>query len=68
MPVGGNAKMLIFSHLSPEADSYSETISTLKFAQRASTLELGASPLNKESSEIRELKEQVLLVIQFVSI
>ena len=59
--VGGNAKMLMFAHVSPEADSYGETISTLKFAQRASTVELGAAHLNKESSEIRELKEQVQL-------
>ncbi|KAG1371096.1 Kinesin-like protein KIN-14A [Cocos nucifera] len=57
--LGGNAKMLMFAHVSPEADSYGETISTLKFAQRASTVELGAAHLNKESSEIRELKEQI---------
>ncbi|XP_038971798.1 kinesin-like protein KIN-14A [Phoenix dactylifera] len=56
--LGGNAKMLMFAHVSPEADSYRETINTLKFAQRASTVELGAAHLNKESSEIRELKEQ----------
>nr|XP_019707218.1 kinesin-like protein KIN-14A [Elaeis guineensis] len=57
--LGGNAKILMFAHVSPEADSYGETISTLKFAQRASTVELGAAQLNKESSEIRELKEQM---------
>lgn len=51
--------MLMLAHVSPEADSYGETISTLKFAQRASTVELGAPRQNKESSEIQELKEQV---------
>lgn len=56
---GGNAKTLIFAHISPEAESYTETLSTLKFAQRASTVELGTAHANKESSEIRELKEQV---------
>ncbi|KAJ8471978.1 hypothetical protein OPV22_026321 [Ensete ventricosum] len=57
--LGGNAKMLMFAHVSPESDSYGETISTLKFAQRASSVELGAPPQNKESSEIRNLKEQI---------
>ncbi|URE23199.1 KISc [Musa troglodytarum] len=55
--LGGNAKMLMFIH--PESDSHGETISTLKFAQRASTVELGAPHQNKESSEIRNLKEQI---------
>ncbi|KAL5995227.1 hypothetical protein ACLOJK_025285 [Asimina triloba] len=56
--LGGHAKTLMFAHVSPEADSYSETISTLKFAQRVSTVELGAARVNKESKEIRELKDQ----------
>ncbi|CAO2186393.1 unnamed protein product [Urochloa humidicola] len=57
--LGGNAKMLMFAHISPEAESYAETLSTLKFAQRASTVELGTAHANKESGEIRDLKEQV---------
>lgn len=57
--VGGHAKMLMLAHISPEADSYGETISTLKFAQRVATVELGASHVNKESSEVRQLKEEV---------
>ncbi|KAJ8755572.1 hypothetical protein K2173_022151 [Erythroxylum novogranatense] len=57
--LGGRAKTLMFAHVSPEGDSYSETISTLKFAQRVSTVELGAARANKESSEIMQLKEQV---------
>lgn len=56
---GGQAKTLMFAHLSPEEDSFGETISTLKFAQRVSTVELGAARLNKESSKVMELKEQV---------
>jgi kinesin family member C2/C3 len=59
---GGSAKMLMFAHISPEVDSYPETISTLKFAQRASTVELGAACANKESNEIRDLKEQVYII------
>ncbi|CAM0145468.1 unnamed protein product [Urochloa decumbens] len=57
--LGGNAKTLMFAHISPEAESYAETLSTLKFAQRASTVELGTAHANKESGEIRDLKEQV---------
>ncbi|KAF8396181.1 hypothetical protein HHK36_017794 [Tetracentron sinense] len=57
--LGGHAKTLMFAHVSPEGDSFGETISTLKFAQRVSTVELGAARLNKESCEVRELKEQV---------
>lgn len=50
----------MFAHISPEAESYAEILGTLKFAQRASTVELGTAHANKESSEIRELKEQVI--------
>ncbi|WCJ33435.1 Kinesin-like protein KIN-14L [Euphorbia peplus] len=57
--LGGHAKTLMFAHVGPEADSFGETISTLKFAQRVSTVELGAARANKESSEIMQLKEQV---------
>ena len=49
----------MFVHISPESDAVGETISTLKFAERVSTVELGAARLNKESGEVRELKEQV---------
>ncbi|KAJ4978704.1 hypothetical protein NE237_009484 [Protea cynaroides] len=57
--LGGRAKTVMFAHVSPEADSYGETISTLKFARRVSSVELGTARLNKESSEVRELREQV---------
>uniref|UniRef100_A0A453EKX2 Kinesin motor domain-containing protein n=1 Tax=Aegilops tauschii subsp. strangulata TaxID=200361 RepID=A0A453EKX2_AEGTS len=57
--LGGNAKTLMLAHISPEGESYVETLSTLKFAQRASTVELGTAHANKESNDIRELKEQV---------
>ncbi|XP_062117757.1 kinesin-like protein KIN-14L [Humulus lupulus] len=57
--LGGHAKTLMFAHVSPEEDSFSETVSTLKFAQRASAVELGAARSNKESSEVIQLKQQV---------
>ncbi|XP_039839693.1 kinesin-like protein KIN-14Q isoform X1 [Panicum virgatum] len=57
--LGGQAKMLMFVHISPEPDAVGETISTLKFAERVASVELGAAKANKESSEIRDLKEQI---------
>lgn len=38
---GGQAKTLMFVHVSPEPNATSETISTLKFAERVATVELG---------------------------
>lgn len=49
----------MFVQLSPDVDSYSETVSTLKFAERVSGVELGAARSNKEGRDVRELMEQV---------
>ncbi|KAF8098817.1 hypothetical protein N665_0257s0031 [Sinapis alba] len=57
--LGGQAKTLMIAHLSPEEDSFGETISTLKFAQRVSTVELGAACAHKETREVMHLKEQI---------
>ncbi|KAL9155131.1 hypothetical protein ABFS82_10G162400 [Erythranthe guttata] len=57
--LGGNAKTLMFAHVNPEGDSFGETMSTLKFAQRVSTVELGAARANKESNEVLELKAEI---------
>ncbi|PHT51495.1 hypothetical protein T459_35568 [Capsicum annuum] len=57
--LGGHAKTLMFAHVSPEGDSFGETISTLKFAQRVSSVELGAACLNKENVEVLELKAEI---------
>ncbi|KAK8966763.1 Kinesin-4 [Platanthera guangdongensis] len=57
--LGGQAKTLMFVHISPEMDAVGETISTLKFAERVSTIELGAARLNKESVEATEHKEKI---------
>ncbi|MBA0818906.1 hypothetical protein Gohar_021436, partial [Gossypium harknessii] len=57
--LGGKAKTLMFVHLNPDVDSYSETISTLKFAQRFSGVELGAPQTHREGRDIKELMEQV---------
>ncbi|KAK9086341.1 hypothetical protein Syun_028735 [Stephania yunnanensis] len=57
--LGGQAKTLMFVHISPEFDAIGETISTLKFAERVASVELGAARLNKENGEVKELKEQI---------
>uniref|UniRef100_A0A0E0MNB4 Kinesin motor domain-containing protein n=1 Tax=Oryza punctata TaxID=4537 RepID=A0A0E0MNB4_ORYPU len=54
--LGGQAKTLMFVHVSPELDAVGETISTLKFAERVASVELGAAKANKEGSEIATLK------------
>ncbi|XP_073292430.1 kinesin-like protein KIN-14I [Primulina huaijiensis] len=57
--LGGQAKTLMFVHISPEPSALGETISTLKFSERVSTVELGAAKANKESADVKELKEQI---------
>ncbi|KAJ9180309.1 hypothetical protein P3X46_008573 [Hevea brasiliensis] len=57
--LGGQAKTLMFVHISPEHEALGETISTLKFAERVATVELGAARVNKDSVEVKELKEQI---------
>ncbi|GAB4835768.1 hypothetical protein Ancab_000678 [Ancistrocladus abbreviatus] len=57
--LGGQAKTLMFVHISPEPDAVGETLSTLKFAERVSAVELGAARANKETGEVKALKEQI---------
>ncbi|KAH1136262.1 hypothetical protein AAZX31_10G016100 [Glycine max] len=58
--LGGQAKTLMFVHISPEVDAIGETISTLKFAERVATVELGAARVNKDgAADVKELKEQI---------
>ncbi|KAK6128118.1 hypothetical protein DH2020_038149 [Rehmannia glutinosa] len=57
--LGGQAKTLMFVQLNPDATSYSETLSTLKFAERVSGVELGAAKSSKDGRDVRELMEQV---------
>lgn len=57
--LGGQAKTLMFVHISPEPDAVGETISTLKFAERVATVELGAARVNKDGADVKELKEQI---------
>ena len=65
---GGQAKTLMFIHISPEVDTLGETLSTLKFAERVATVELGAARVNKDTSEVKELKEQVIFYQHIVTL
>jgi kinesin family member C2/C3 len=56
---GGQAKTMMFVHVNPEIDAFNETMSTLKFAERVATIELGASRVNKEAGQVKDLKEEV---------
>ncbi|KAJ0751404.1 putative minus-end-directed kinesin ATPase [Helianthus annuus] len=49
----------MFVHINPESNALGETISTLKFAERVASIELGAAKSNKETGEIREMKEEI---------
>ncbi|XP_054821102.1 kinesin-like protein KIN-14P [Prosopis cineraria] len=57
--LGGQAKTLMFVQVNPDVNSTSETLSTLKFAERVSGVELGAARSTKEGRDVRELMEQV---------
>ncbi|WJZ83045.1 hypothetical protein VitviT2T_002758 [Vitis vinifera] len=45
--------------LIPELDADGETISTVKFAEQFATVELSATRVNKDSVDVKELKEQI---------
>lgn len=52
----------MFVQLNPDVSSYSESLSTLKFAERVSGIELGAAKSSrdgKDGKDVRELMEQV---------
>nr|XP_007160373.1 hypothetical protein PHAVU_002G316200g [Phaseolus vulgaris]ESW32367.1 hypothetical protein PHAVU_002G316200g [Phaseolus vulgaris] len=57
--LGGQAKTLMMVQINSDVSSYSETSSTLKFAERVSGVELGAARSSKEGKDVREMIEQV---------
>lgn len=57
--LGGQAKTLMFVQVNPDVESYSETLSTLMFAERVSGVELGAAKSSKEGKDVKDLIEQV---------
>ncbi|CAJ1951903.1 unnamed protein product [Sphenostylis stenocarpa] len=57
--LGGQAKTLMLVQINSDHKSYSESLSTLKFAERVSGVELGAAKSSKDGRDVRELMEQV---------
>jgi len=66
--VGGHAKTLMFVQVNPDVSSYTETLSTLKFAERVSGVELGVARTNKEGKDVKELIDQVIIYFSFPSL
>ncbi|KNC56173.1 kinesin family member 1B [Thecamonas trahens ATCC 50062] len=58
--LGGNAKTIMVAAISPAADNFPETLSTLRYANRASKIQ-NVAVINESPNEkvIRELKEEV---------
>lgn len=52
--------------INSDIKSYSESLSTLKFAERVSGVELGAAKSSKDGRDVRELMEQVLNLIMMI--
>lgn len=57
----------MFIQLNPDLTSFSESLSTLKFAERVSGVELGAARSSKDGRDVRELMEQVLFLYRLKS-
>ncbi|KAL4564381.1 hypothetical protein LXL04_028443 [Taraxacum kok-saghyz] len=53
--LGGQGKTLMFVHISPKLNVVGETLSTLKFAERVATVELGAPQVHKHTPDVKEL-------------
>ncbi|KNC49146.1 uncharacterized protein AMSG_11851 [Thecamonas trahens ATCC 50062] len=58
--LGGNAKTIMVAAISPAADNFKETLSTLRYANRASKIQ-NVAVINESPNEkvIRELKDEV---------
>ncbi|KAG8070228.1 hypothetical protein GUJ93_ZPchr0006g45207 [Zizania palustris] len=65
--LGGQAKTLMFVQVNPDVSSYTETLSTLKFAERVSGVELGVARTNKEGKDVKELMDQLSLLKDTIS-
>ncbi|KAF8055758.1 KIN14F [Scenedesmus sp. PABB004] len=56
----GQAKVMMFMHISPEANQHGESVSTLKFAARVSEITLGQAKKNVVSGKVFEAHEEAL--------
>lgn len=54
--------------INSDVKSYSESLSTLKFAERVSGVELGVAKSTKDGRDVRELMEQVINFIKLIKL
>mmetsp|Transcript_29865 Transcript_29865/g.41311 ORF Transcript_29865/g.41311 Transcript_29865/m.41311 type:complete len:932 (-) Transcript_29865:169-2964(-) len=57
--LSGCSKVLMFAHVNPSPMSAQETLSTLNFAQRVASVELGKARANVQSQELLEAREEM---------
>eukprot|EP00850_Spirogloea_muscicola_P010111 SM000058S18541 [mRNA] locus=s58:459079:467744:- [translate_table: standard] len=57
--LGGGAKTLMLAHVSPDVNAHDESISTLLFAERVATVELGNAKSSQAQQELQKLRQQV---------
>ncbi|XP_013396814.1 kinesin-like protein KIFC3 [Lingula anatina] len=57
--LGGDSKTLMIVQVAPVEKNVNETLSSLSFAQRVRTVELGMASKKTESSEVADLKERL---------
>ncbi|KAJ3685500.1 hypothetical protein LUZ61_014664 [Rhynchospora tenuis] len=66
--LGGNSKTMIIANVSPSMCSASETLSTLKFAQRARLIQNNAMVNEDTSGDVLALQRQIRLLKEEVSL
>lgn len=57
--LGGNSKTLMIAAVSPSSDSYGETLSTLKFAERVKFVKNNALINEKAVENLENLKREI---------
>ncbi|MEW5299266.1 MAG: hypothetical protein WDW36_002299 [Sanguina aurantia] len=60
--LSGQAKVMMFMHVAPEASSSAESVGTLKFGARVSEITLGQAKKNQESGEVYKAQEALARV------
>lgn len=65
--LGGNSKTLMIANISPSSDSFGETLSTLKFAQRAKLIKNKAIINEDSSGTVSILKDEIKRLKQLMT-
>ena len=57
--LGGNSRTLMIAAVSPSSDSFSETLSTFKFAERVKKIKNNAFINEKATENLENLKKEI---------